>query len=631
MPRTRALLPALLMLVAALAVAQERVERRPVTGGRAAEFDRLFEQLDGDGLRAATPEEAKANLARLRVLVPPGDARRELQYRFAECVQTPEDARASLEFARRGLADARARGDLEAQARFLYCQAAFEEMVVGSREAISRYSEGIAIARRAEHSRLVGDGLVLRGSVRSFLGEHAQALMDFVAAQRIYDGSALKTRAESNLQNIGIAYRRMGEYPRALNYLEQSRQIALQQQDWPALLAAWLQLGFLHEDRKDPDRALAAYQEALAVARQRLGAGDAASVYLAMASSRVMRGEHGLALEALAQARSGFASLRDTSNEGMLALLEGQARAGLGEADTALALFARAERIFEAERNERYLEMLYPERARLHERRGDARAALADFKRYVALREKLLDARNDQRSLMLRQQFDASRREIENERLRSEKTLRDQEMQALLKARRWQWGAVGLGVLLILLLGALVVQQLVRTRRLRVLALTDELTGVANRRRIELIAEERIAQAKADGRPLSLITFDIDHFKRINDTHGHLVGDRVIERVAAACQRALRQFDEIGRTGGEEFLVVLPDASPEAAAQVAERLRAGIEALRWDDVAEGLRVSISLGLATLQASDTGLRDLHARADAALYAAKGAGRNHVGTA
>ncbi|TBR13722.1 MAG: diguanylate cyclase [Lysobacter sp.] len=624
MPSFRTLLSASLGLGLALVVA-------PALAGRTEDFDALFRQIDDEHITQATPEESKSDLARLHALIPRGDVRRELLYRSLACFEPPDDARASLAYAQQGLADARQLGDAELEARFLYCRGAFEEMVGNSRDVIPLYTQAIALSRKAENRALIADGLVARGSVHSFLGEHAAALADFMSAQRIYETARLQDRIDTNLQNIGVAYRRMGEFGKAHEYLVQSRRTALREQDWFSVLAAWLQLGFLHEDKQQADAALEAYGQALEVARQHLGAGDAGSAYLGIASARVMRGEYPAALRALALARADFASVGDTSNEGMLAMLEGQARAGLGEAAAARALFNRAESHFAAERNERYLAMLYPERARLLESAGDTRAALHDFKRYVQLRERLHDATSEQRSLMLQQQFDASQREFENRRLRSEKTLRDQQVQALLRARRWQWGALALGAALILVLGTLVARQLVRTRRLRVLASTDELTGIANRRRIELIGEDAIAQAIADGRSLSVVTFDIDLFKRINDTHGHLAGDQVIIRVADACRGVLRQFDEIGRTGGEEFLVILPDSARDAAEQVAERLRSAVEALRWEDIAPGVRVTISLGITSLSPGDARLRDLLSRADTALYAAKAGGRNRLQTA
>ncbi|WP_133479419.1 diguanylate cyclase [Cognatilysobacter segetis] len=624
MPRYRASLLALTL--AALTAASAHAQ-----GSRASAFDRLFEQLDSERLNPATPEAAKAELARLRALVPPGDRRRELLYQSTECFQPPEDANASLVYARQGLAASKAFGDVEAQARFQLCEASVVDMLGEPQKALGLYTQGIQLSRKSERSALVADGLVLRGNVYSYLGRHAEALTDFLAAQRLYDSSRQSERAEGNLQNIAVAYRRMGENEKARDYLERSRVIAQRHEDWASLAVVAVQTGFLYEDIGQPARALQYYEQALGIARQRLTPADVAGMQMAKAGAQVELGRAAQALESVAAARAGYAAVGDRSNEGMLSLLEARARGDLGEGAKALELFAQAEKALQHDGNDRYLERLYPERAKLEERLGQTAAALADYKRYLALREKRVAARSEQRNLLLREQTDASRRDFENQRLRAEKSLRDQEIQALLKARRWQRIAMSLGVALALVLGLLISRQIVRTRRLRVLALTDELTGVANRRRIEVLGEDAVRQARADERALSLITFDIDGFKAINDRHGHLAGDQVIARVAAACQQALRQTDEIGRVGGEEFVVLLPDSGIDAAAQVGERVRAGVEALDFSDVAPGLRVTISLGVTTLAARDADLADLLKRADGALYQAKAAGRNCLRTA
>ena len=624
MPRSRASLLALTLaaLTATSAFAQ---------GGSAAAFDQLFDQLDSNRLNPATPEAAQAEIARLRALVPRGDRRRELLYESAECLQPPEDTNASIAYARQGLAAAKALGDAEVQARFQLCEAILQDMLGEPQRALVLYTQGVDLARRAERPALVADGLVLRGNVYSYLGRHAEALTDFINAQRLYEASRQTERAEGNLQNIAVAYRRMGESEKARDYLQRSRAIAERRRNWAGLSVIATQMGFLEEDLGHPAKALQYYGQALGIARQRLTQADVAGVQLAQASAQAALGQWRRVLESLAGARRGFTAVGDASNEGMLTLLEARARAGLGEDTQALALFERAEKALQHDGNDRYLEQLYPRRAELEERLGQTQAALDDYKRFLALREKRLAARAEQRNLLLREQTDASRRELDNQRLRAEKSLREQEMQALLKARRWQRIAMALGVALTLVLGLLVGRQIVRTRRLRVLALTDELTGVANRRRIEVLGEDAVQQARADERALSLITFDIDGFKTINDRHGHLVGDQVIARVAAACQQALRQSDEIGRIGGEEFVVLLPDSGIDDAAQVGERIRAGVEGLDFSDVAAGLRVTISLGVTMLAARDADLADVLKRADGALYQAKAAGRNCLRTA
>src|SRR5690606_1906441 len=252
----------------------------------------------------------------------------------------------------------------------------------------------------------------------------------------------------------------------------------------------------------------------------------------------------------------------------------------------------------------------------------------ADLERYIEATESLASAERSQRAELLRYQFEDNHARMENERLASEQAFRERQLQALLQARRWQLTAMALAGILLLLLGGLVVRQLTRMRRLREMAATDPLTGVANRRSIEQHGEEAIARARASGLPLCALALDVDHFKTVNDNHGHPCGDLVLARIAHACRDALRHFDMLGRTGGEEFLVLLPDTRLERALSIAERLRTAVAAVDFGDIADGLKVTVSIGVAELRDSDGGLRELFGRADSALYRAKGNGRNRV---
>ncbi|MEO1490235.1 MAG: sensor domain-containing diguanylate cyclase [Pseudomonadota bacterium] len=159
----------------------------------------------------------------------------------------------------------------------------------------------------------------------------------------------------------------------------------------------------------------------------------------------------------------------------------------------------------------------------------------------------------------------------------------------------------------------------------RRLAETDALTGLANRRLIMGELDRLILDARHLGRPLALLMFDLDRFKAVNDTYGHLVGDRVLERVARVAREQSRAGDLIGRVGGEEFVWIAPGIELNAAYQLAERLRRAIAA---NDAQESLpRVTVSVGVSVLRSSDTSL-GLFSRTDSALYEAKNSGRNRV---
>ena len=167
-----------------------------------------------------------------------------------------------------------------------------------------------------------------------------------------------------------------------------------------------------------------------------------------------------------------------------------------------------------------------------------------------------------------------------------------------------------------------------RARAATVLASTDELTGLANRRAFLRHLDRQTEAATEFGWRLTVAMFDVDHFKRVNDRFGHAVGDRVLQTVAARANAICRSGDLIGRLGGEEFGILMPSASAEDAANVGERLRQAIEAPV--EGADGERlpsVTVSIGIASQARDQTGA-DLLACADAALYAAKEAGRNRV---
>jgi two-component system, cell cycle response regulator len=159
------------------------------------------------------------------------------------------------------------------------------------------------------------------------------------------------------------------------------------------------------------------------------------------------------------------------------------------------------------------------------------------------------------------------------------------------------------------------------------LTITDGLTQVANKRHFVDFLEREIARATRHGRPLALVLFDVDHFKRTNDEYGHLAGDRVLQGIASAVAKQVRRDELIARYGGEEFAVVLPETSVEEAALFCERIRAEVERERFEFDGEPLRATISLGAAALEASDT-VDTLVARADGLLYRAKQSGRNRV---
>ncbi|MNP32855.1 Response regulator PleD [compost metagenome] len=158
-------------------------------------------------------------------------------------------------------------------------------------------------------------------------------------------------------------------------------------------------------------------------------------------------------------------------------------------------------------------------------------------------------------------------------------------------------------------------------------ALIDPLTGLPNRAAWSEQVEREMLDWQDKGGHLAMAILDLDHFKRINDNYGHLAGDKVLKIVAEQLRKRLRARDFIARFGGEEFVVLLPQTSPAAAAQVTEVLRAAIEACPFHFKGERVVITTSIGLSAFRTGERGDQVLK-RADAALYRAKGQGRNRV---
>jgi two-component system, cell cycle response regulator len=165
-------------------------------------------------------------------------------------------------------------------------------------------------------------------------------------------------------------------------------------------------------------------------------------------------------------------------------------------------------------------------------------------------------------------------------------------------------------------------------KRLEELATTDGLTGLLNKRALTEMAKQKLRSAQRFTKPLSVLVCDLDHFKRVNDTYGHDVGDRVIVGFADVLRRAKRETDTVGRFGGEEFVVVCEQTDPEGAELLARRVRQELAATTFVTKDGPLRVTCSVGVATYPQAGGDWDELFKSTDEALYASKRAGRDRV---
>ena len=200
---------------------------------------------------------------------------------------------------------------------------------------------------------------------------------------------------------------------------------------------------------------------------------------------------------------------------------------------------------------------------------------------------------------------------------------------------RW---IIALAMLVMVVITALLaaLSQIVRQKRMvEALSVTDELTGLNNRRALLDQANRLFAQSTRSGTPVSLALIDIDHFKQVNDEHGHPTGDRILVAFAMLLKEVVRRADVVARVGGEEFCVLMPATDATGASELCERLRHAVAEHTFRGApgqAEALTITISAGVTTTRTDtappDDSFAALYPRADQALYQAKQNGRNRV---
>lgn len=264
-------------------------------------------------------------------------------------------------------------------------------------------------------------------------------------------------------------------------------------------------------------------------------------------------------------------------------------------------------------------------RGAIAERRGDHEQALHHFKDQKAARERFLDMDRARQLAYLEVEFQTQITEQELALLREQARVRDLEEETRKHQRRLMYVGYIVAAFLFLLLILLLAHATRDRRRYRRLSHLDGLTGLSNHTRFFEVADRAFESARTSGTPFTLVLADIDMFKRVNDEHGHLTGDDVLRRVAARLREVFSDSGIVGRIGGEEFAVALPDHGITDVRGPLDELRERLRSSRTED--DSIRVSMSFGVAQARA-ESSLTELRRHADEALYEAKRGGRNRA---
>jgi diguanylate cyclase (GGDEF)-like protein len=485
-------------------------------------------------------------------------------------------------------------------------------------EARRDYEAARVRAEQAGDRNSVAEALTHLGYIQYYNGEMNDALVTLQGGYEIARATGNVKGQHAALESIAHVYAdpKVAQYDRAIEYYLQL--LPQYEASGPAVNVAdtLFNLASTNENKGDLNAALEWYRRALA-AETKLGRDrEAALVKRSIGVTLGKLGRNAEALPVLEEALQTFLAGGDRLSAMNARQSRGIVHRRMGNHAAAISDLEATRRWYVEQKNTRFLEKTEEELALAYAAAGRWREAYDARTHHAGLQRELAEKLREEHTSRLRVQFDSQKKEQENRAL-----LRDKA--AAERIERLQWIVLVLGGAIIAVLAYLMVRLTRDKQRMRVMAMTDELTRLPNRRHLLANAEAEIRR----GQPFSLVAFDIDHFKRINDTWGHAAGDVVLQRVAHACRTALRPGDHIGRTGGEEFTAVLPATVKRDAVAVAERLRMAVEAIDCRDVDASLRVTISLGVAQWTREDS-LERLAARADEVLYQAKESGRNRV---
>lgn len=507
-------------------------------------------------------------------------------------------------------------------ARALLTRGAAHEKAGRLAEAERDYGAARDLAERSGNRDEVVEALAVLGYLQYYRGDINASLVNLQRAYEIARAAANEKAQGTLLTYIAHVYAdpKVAQYDRAIEYYRQ----LLAQHEKSGAAAGIADTSFniasTYERKNDLTAALEWYRRALAAEEKLEREEEIAYVKRSIGVTLGKLGRYGEALPLLDDALRVFTARKDPDTAMAVRQSRGIVHRRAGNIANAISDLEPTRAWYASRKNTRFLEKTEEELALVYAAAGRWRDAYEARSRHAQLQRELAGKLREEHTSRLRVQFDAERKEQENRALIRENA-------AAARIRRLQGIILLLGAGIIAVLAYLMIRLARDKRRMREMAMTDELTRLPNRRHVLAAAEERLQQARAAHIAFSLVAFDIDHFKRINDTWGHAAGDLVLQRVARACRTALRPGDLIGRTGGEEFLVVLPSTSENDAVAVAERLRGAVEAIDFRDIDPSLQVTISLGVAARTFEDS-LARLAAIADDLLYRAKELGRNRV---
>jgi diguanylate cyclase (GGDEF)-like protein len=507
-----------------------------------------------------------------------------------------------------------------------YCKAWYLHAQGKNDSLFADLDAAITSAYLLEDPRLIADGRSIRGSILSYLGNFSAALEDLITAQNLYESLNLTYWANVNLGDLANSYRRFGDAQTALKYQIKLEKNYLQNKQRYEANLTNNQIALSLEKLERYEEAIARYQKThdfWLTENHPIAAADAS---ISIAGNFINLNRLNEADDILQRAQKLITPDNDNSYSYMN-LFMAEVHYLQNDYDQAIIKINNAEKAFNFSNNIRGLNQALQLKSKIYQASQQwqqAYEALALFvESHLSLDKQVFSERNAE----MQARFNTNKIQTENEWLIQRDKDKEAQLNIMQRNEQMQIVIIILVAIILLIVSIFAYKQVIRKQLFRRLALTDELTKLANRRDTYAQGNHFLSSSKQSGRPFSIISFDADHFKTVNDKFGHNMGDKVLVKLASISASMMRETDIVGRVGGEEFLILLPNIDKAKAIEIANRLVLTIEKYDWSQISAELHQTVSAGVASYR-NEEDLSPLLLKADKALYCAKAAGRNWV---
>lgn len=592
--------------------------------------DQMLDRLERH--RVQNPQTTSQLLTQLESIIAPEDEARQQRYGRIKCwnqlSKTVALRSQAVAYSEQLLKKYAAQTVSETLVDLQLCKFKHSVSSVPLDQLIDRYSTAIEQAYGLQAPLLVAKGRSLRGALLSFQGKYSKALDDLISAQFIFVKQEQTYWQDINLGELAATYRRFGDAQMALEYQLALEQSYIKQGKVFEANDVSIHIASSYEKLAEFEKAYARYQRSETFLIENKQFVYAADISVTMAGILLAQGKHHQALARLTKAAEVIPETYSTPFS-YLALYLAKAYNALANYPKSLQMLDKAQQAFTKDDNQRELSKINLLKSDIHQRAKEWKSA------YLALDQYVTEHLADDESLKLERiaemkaRFDKQKVQLENTLLMRDSQVQKKQLAMLESEGSLKLIIIGLVAVILLIVSLFAFMQVAIKQRFKKMAHTDELTKLSNRRDIHQQGEKLLSQAVKEDQSFAIITFDADHFKRVNDEYGHDIGDQVLKKLADVTLATVREKDKVGRIGGEEFLILLPDCDEQAAVDIADRLLQKISQYHWYTIVPNLQQTISVGIAVrTKGVDVSLSCLITKADKALYMAKDNGRNCV---